>query len=203
MSVRSDILGQVNWGFAHAAGLRYDEIRPIPLQSYKNHNLPMKTDCSGWIICCFYAGGGADPGGGDFNGSGNTSSMYSHLPHIPKADALPGDIIVFGPGGSNHAVILLQSGKTTDPMTGSNGAEAGPWAARLTAEQAAQRSVFGNDETTFLRALPTEPPPPRHKWDVYSKDGTFHDTTIHPALWATAHPRKFRKLWNLEYHRRY
>jgi hypothetical protein len=123
--------------------------------------------------------------------------MLSTLLHIPKKDALPGDLVVFGPGTGEHVVILLQPGTVTDPHCISHGTEAGPWVETISGEAAAHDAP-----TTWLRGVKDLPAKPDKTWDIFSNDKSFHDTTHHPAIWATRHPRKFRTIWTLSFHRR-
>lgn len=85
----------------------YEEIRPLPvIKLPTRNNAHAALDCSFGVKCLSYTAGGPDPTGYNYEGYGNTVSIYQHLPHIDLSQALPGDIGIYGPGGAYHAIAL-------------------------------------------------------------------------------------------------
>lgn len=111
----------------NAYGWNYREVRPLTLPPKLAHGV--NADCSfGVKILCDWAGV-PDPTGSHFDGWGNSVSIFHHLPHIPKAQAKTGDIIVFGPDGAWHATMILEPGP--DPLMWSHGHQGAPNLYRL------------------------------------------------------------------------
>lgn len=54
------------------------------------------TDCSGFVTTMAEWSKMPDSNGLNYNGSGNTGTMLSHLPHIPFNETWRGDLCVFG-----------------------------------------------------------------------------------------------------------
>jgi cell wall-associated NlpC family hydrolase len=87
--------------------------------------------------------------------------MVDACAHIPKAQARPGDLVVFGPGTGEHVVIIVGTGN--DPDVVSHGQEAGPCALGLSTEAACH-----NKPITFLSATERRrdfAPPPTDRLD--------------------------------------
>lgn len=177
-TVRQRIAAEAGWGWAHRAQIHYAEIRPIPLTAYKDHHLPLTTDCSGFATCCFYAAGAPDPNANGYNGEGYTGTLLGHLPHISQGQAQPGDLIVFGAYPGKHVVVITGSG-TVNPQVVSHGTEAGP---TLTTYQAI-RAGFPGDVVTWLQGVP--PAPKRVSvWVFRDIHGNVVKQTRHPGGWG-------------------
>jgi hypothetical protein len=197
MSLRSEIIAQAEWGIREQPQIHYAETRPIPLRTYKAHRVPLTTDCSGYVTCCYFAAGAPDPNGLEYSGQGFTGSLLGHLPEIPKAQAEAGDIVVFGPGEGDHAVILLEPGTVADPKIASHGTEANPSVQLLSQEIAGQP-----DPTRFLRGVPPAHVGPTPTWNVVNGNGEVIGARVkHPVRWALRHPRSFRKFWTVTFKR--
>lgn len=149
--LRSRIVAQAHWGVSHAAQIHYAETRPIPLAAWRAGRLPLTTDCSGFVTCCYYAAGAPDPNGQGYDGQGYTGTLLSHLPAIPEAEAEPGDLVVFGTPPGHHVVVLVDAGG----LCASHGTEADPSLQTL----AGLRAYFAGQQVTFLRGAPPSPPP--------------------------------------------
>lgn len=145
-SLRDKILEYGLWGVANTAQIHYAQIRPYPSEPKK---LPMSTDCSGFATLAYKYAGAPDPNGRNFDGFGYTGTMLTAMKHLAKAEALPGDLIVYGSYPGLHVVILREPGSTADPLTISHGQEAGPLLVRHSAEVAAH----GGAPVSFLRIL--------------------------------------------------
>lgn len=86
----------------------YDEVRPLTL----TERMPWRGDCSWWVKWCYWrAGAVVDPTGANWGGWGNSSSIFAHSRHIGIKQVRPADIIVYGPGGDVHAVLVVSIGK--------------------------------------------------------------------------------------------
>jgi hypothetical protein len=185
-NIRKAIIAHAQWGVAENAGFTYAEVRPIPYTRYQDRTLPIDTDCSGYVSCCYYCAGAPDPNGLKYDGAGFTGTLLTNLPHINKADAKPADLIVFGAYPGIHVVMLKDSGSTSDPLVFSNGSQGDPKVFPL--------SVFLNEfagrTVTYLEGVI---PPPVPHWKVLDLEGNVIDTTKHPVRWAMAHPKGFRK----------
>lgn len=193
---RSRILAQAAWGVAHTAEIHYAETRPIPLTAWRAGRLPITTDCSGWVTCCYYAAGAPDPCGQGFDGQGYTGSMLAHLPAIAASQAEPGDLLVFGAAPGRHVVILAEQ----PGMAYSHGTEADPSLETL----AGLRSYFAGEPETYLRGLAPSPPPPppgHLTWRLRVGGHTIYRGTGLPAtlLVVAAQARKHQatKGWSI------
>lgn len=101
----------------------YEEIRPIDLVWKK----PIRIDCSGYCVLVYFKAGARDPTGNNFNGTGNSVTLWNKGKHILQRQLHPGDIITFGVGGTVHAVICLQYGWfTKNPLCASMGQQNDP-----------------------------------------------------------------------------
>jgi predicted chitinase/uncharacterized protein YraI len=123
--VRANILAWANWGVDHHAQFSYAQVRPIQLTT----NLPWTGDCSGFVTLCYKQAGAPDPNGFGYNGQGYTGTLLEHGTIISKAEAIPGDIVVYGAGTGVHTAIIIEPGD--DPMTISMGQQGDPKFVRI------------------------------------------------------------------------
>jgi hypothetical protein len=144
MSVRDQIVGVARWGVRNAARIHYAEARPMPLR----RDLPLTTDCSGFVTLCYFLAGAPDPNGLGYIGQGYTGTLLRHLPHIGRAEAQPGDIVVWGRYPGRHCAVLLETGE--DPLLASHGQERGPLELRFSTEQ----HVHEGQPARWLDGLP-------------------------------------------------
>jgi len=201
-NVRTAMVAQAEWAIAHEPSIHYADIndpkvRPMPLDAFKAHKLPLDTDCSGLVTCIAYAAGvKPDPNGQSYNGQGFTGTLLQHCEHITKHDAKAGDFVAYGPFPGEHVVMLLEDGTVADPFVVSHGQEAGPIKIRASAEAKAH-----NSPATYLRS--TEVVSTRYVWDI--RDGRnelIAKGVKHPVRWCLAHPKQFRKHGLLSFRRR-
>ena len=137
---------------AHEPLVHYAQVRPYPtrltwaglLARFKG-GTGITLDCSStFILLCKWAGL-ADPAGRDFNGSGNTVSLWYHLRHYHEpARAKVGAGVMFGPGTGEHVCMVLEP-HPRNPLLFSHGLERGPIAIRLEEE-----ADWHNPPVTFL-----------------------------------------------------
>ena len=121
------------------SAFQYEEIRPLPLTWPPNLT---KTDCSFFVKLVYYRAGAPDPTGLNYDGYGNSVSLFQHGRHILLRQAKHGDVIVFGPEGSVHAVVIVQSGP--DPLCASMGKPGDPNLVRMS-------ECLSLGQPTFLR----------------------------------------------------
>lgn len=119
----------------------YKEVRPIDLV----WKAPIRIDCSGYCVLVYFMAGAPDPTGNNFDGSGNSDTLFAKGRHILLRQLHPADIITFGVGGSVHAVICLQYGFfTRNPSCASMGRPGDPRIVPLS-------ELLSLGEPTFLR----------------------------------------------------
>ena len=127
-TVREKIVTAARWGIEHELEIHYGEIRPIPL----GRQLPLTTDCSGFVTLCYFLAGAPDPNGNRYSGYGWTGTLLHHLHAIGPVDVREGDIVVWGSFPGRHCAIVLETDE--DPLLCSHGMERGPIAIRFSAE---------------------------------------------------------------------
>lgn len=135
---------------ANEPNWHYAEIRPISHLVYAQAVCGVvKTDCSGGCTALCQLAGAKDPTGNNYNGTGNSTSMYVHLPHIEnyRDTVLVGDLAVFGKtNGEEHVAMVYKIGGS-NPTLWSHGQERGPLFVSLDDEAAAHPGA----KVTFLR----------------------------------------------------
>lgn len=87
----------------------YDEVRELPIVRVPTRdNRVTRSDCSFGIKLLCFSANTIDPTGFNFEGVGNSTSIWEHLPHITLAEAKPGDPVIWGVEGSVHVAMLYQ-----------------------------------------------------------------------------------------------
>ncbi len=132
LTLREQIVANARWGIANEPQIHYQQLRPID-GLHDARQLPLHTDCSGFVTLCYAWAGADDPNGLDYSGLGYTGTLLRHLERVPLSAVQPGDLVVWGPGTGNHVALVLESdGK--DPLLCSHGQEKGPFAIRFSVE---------------------------------------------------------------------
>jgi hypothetical protein len=204
--IRQAVVGHALWGVSHSAQIQYAEVRPIPIDIPVRH-LPFTTDCSGFTTMIAKWAGAPDPNHLGYNGSGNTTTMLGHLPHIPFNQTVPGDLVIFVGGKLEHVVVLTQGGREhTDPLVVSHGGEGEPAKYTLSKEtsfHSGQRIEYLRLISDIPKVLPVEP----GGWNEKHLSHIWHEVHADPQapaavkaevakwktyffeleLWATAH----------------
>lgn len=139
INVRNQIVKWAIDGVRVRSDFQYEEVRPLPLTWPPHHTV---TDCSFFVKLCYWKAGAQDPTGLHYSGYGNSDSLYARGRHILKRQAKKGDVIVFGPGGSVHAVVIVQM--EPDPVCSSMGKPGDPSLVHLS-------ECLSLGEPTFLR----------------------------------------------------
>lgn len=139
---------------SHEPLVHYSQVRPYPVVTFATVLALLKSgtgirlDCSDSVTLLCKWGGLRDPNlpHHDYDGFGYTGTLLDGIcPHYSNpARALPGALVVFGPGTGEHAAMVLES-HPTNPLLFSHGFEGGPLAIRLHDE-----AQYHNPPTTFL-----------------------------------------------------
>ena len=135
LGLRAQIVANAQWGIANEPLIHYEQLRPID-GLRESHQLPLHTDCSGFVTLCYAWAGAPDPNGLDYSGQGWTGTLLQHMKPIAADAAQPGDLVVFGPPPGHHVAIVLEPGP--DPLLCSHGEEKGPLAIRFSVESGYQ-----------------------------------------------------------------
>ncbi len=86
----------------------------------KNPRMGPTYDCSGLTTMAWRAAGISIPT--------TSSSQYAGLPHVPLNALQPGDLIFWGPGGSDHVALYIGGGTIIDASSSKNAvAQRGIW----------------------------------------------------------------------------
>lgn len=157
MTLREAIVDNALWGVDHEPDIHYSQGAKRFAALHTPRTLPLYTDCSAFATLCYAWAGAPDPNGLDYNGTGYTGTLLLNLERINQADLQPGDLVVFGPRGGDHVVIVIEAG--ADPLTVSHGQEKGPIKVRLSVEARAHRPpVMCLRGAGLDHNLPTPPP---------------------------------------------
>ncbi len=187
--IRQKILTECAWGVENSPSIHYAQIRPTKYANWDNHTLPISTDCSGSTECVYHAAGAPDPSGLGYSGAGNTATLYSNATHVPLSDLVGGDFIICFKGTeTEHVYIVIERLAGGDLKLFTHGDESCPKYENLSAVKAYWDSV---GHVQGCRTLPTVDAP-NYKWTVLNANKVL-DTTKHPAIWASRHPKAFRK----------
>lgn len=166
---RAELVAHAEFLHAYQKHVAYAQIRPIPdihesmarMRRLFDSGFTWETDCSGAIDWIFDWSGMKTPTGYPY-GWGGTSAMYSHLTtHFDDpAHAHPGTIGVYGYGGDDHGVMVVQAGRTReDTLVFSHGIADVCSIGSLSDMDAG----FVGVPFTFLSILPLFPPLPSVK----------------------------------------
>lgn len=180
----------------------YAMTRPIPIARIKAGLLPISTDCSGGVVGGYAAAGMEDPSGNDFNGAGWTGSLLTNGDRISKSALAVGDGVIYADGaGDTHHVAMVYEIVGSVIWLWSHGQEAGPIRISLDAENTFHGSL--GRHPIYVRWMDGDDiKPKRYRWIVKNGAGTVLARTIHPVVWASGHPRAFRKYGNIVFLRR-
>ncbi len=145
---REAIVRFAHWGHNNAAAIHYAQVRPMDHLN-RIEALPWTTDCSEFVTTIYKWAGAPDPNGRGYDGLGYTGTMLDHGVSIPLFQCLAADVVIWGGFPGHHTAVLVEDGKSGDPLIVSHGSESGPSLIRLSQETAAQ----GGRWTTFKRYI--------------------------------------------------
>ena len=155
--VRAQIVTWANWGVANHAGFTYSEGNDRMEGVHKPGVTPCVCDCSAFATYCYSWAGAGDPNGQGYDGQGYTGTLLSHGTPITVAQAVPGDLIVYGPGTGDHVAIVVQAGP--DPLTVSMGQQGDPSYVHVSQDgRQPQRYLRFSTESVAPGATPTNAP---------------------------------------------
>lgn len=108
----------------------YRAVRPMPVPRSWTRGQKVVGDCSkGVQYLCRWAGA-PDPMANGWSDWGNSQTIWITLAHVWAPEELePGDIVVFGQDGQDHAAMVLLAG--VDPLLWSFGRQGSPDTYRL------------------------------------------------------------------------
>jgi cell wall-associated NlpC family hydrolase len=131
LELRHGIVAAARWGIANR-GLIHYTMGPARSGWLFQHppvkppKLPISTDCSGYATLCYWTAGADDPNGLHYQELGYTGTLLNHCRLIDPKHALPGDLIVYGPGTGHHVAVILGADGAGNVEVGSHGDEHGP-----------------------------------------------------------------------------
>jgi hypothetical protein len=144
---------------AHAPLVHYEQRRPMELPALGINTVrgrfksgdTVAADCSEMVTALYKWAGCKDPNGDNYDGAGNSGSMFAHLTgrYTNPNDAHPGALGVYGNQGDEHVIMVLEH-DARNPMVFSHGSEIGPLILRLSSESAAHEG----QAFTFLAVTP-------------------------------------------------
>lgn len=134
--VRDEIVKWARWGCEHERDIHYEQVRPYPLEA----DLPLYTDCSGFVSLCYKLGGAYDPNGSHYDGRGYTGTLLEHGRPVTLAQAKPADLVIFGAYPGHHVAVIVEN-DGHDPILVSHGQELGPLEIALSDEALYQAPV--------------------------------------------------------------
>jgi hypothetical protein len=133
-NVRQELERLMRATIADRAHWDYRAVRPLPVPPTWQPGQHVVGDCSkGVQYLCKWAGA-PDPMGNDWDVWGNSTTLAAHLEHLLVPAVLrPGDVVTFGPSGTQHAAMVLEPG--LDPLLWSFGHQGAPNTYRLSEDR--------------------------------------------------------------------
>ena len=190
--IRQKILAECAWGVKTTAAIHYTQDlaeRQQSLARWKSHTTPLSTDCSGSLTDIYHASDAPDPSGLSYAYIGNTASLYGNAEHVPLADLVGGDFIICFKGTeTEHVYIVIERLAGGDLKMFTHGDESCPKYENLSGVKSYWDSI---GHLTGCRTLPMTDTPD-YKWAILNANAIIGKTR-HPAIWATRHPKLFRK----------
>jgi len=127
----------------------YHAVRPMPVPATWKPGQRVAGDCSKGVQMLCRWGDAPDPMQNHWAADGNSQTIWLRLHHLTSPGQLePGDIVVFGEDGADHAAMVLQAG--SDPELWSFGHQGAPNSYRLS---------YDRRPKTYCRLPVVDPPP--------------------------------------------
>jgi hypothetical protein len=92
--VRDAILAEAMRLYAHRNEIDYSQDRPFSL--VRPPGVPMRLDCSGFVVVCHFVGGAPNPSGGSYDGQGYTGSLQNTGHKCAQSQLQAGDAVFYG-----------------------------------------------------------------------------------------------------------
>lgn len=177
--VRAAIADQARWCVANQPLFEYLESRPFPLYR-PTATKHIANDCSATVALCYFLGGGHDPMGFNFEGWGNTDTLATKGEPISLTEALPADVVIYGPVGNTvHGALVVQA-DPTDPLTMSHGGSNEPAFVRVS-----DGNPTPEYEPRFFRFDTSSRFPPPPPGPVLARTLTGRINLLGRAVWNT------------------
>lgn len=113
--IREAMVTAAMFWYAHRYSIAYAESRPMQL--CKPPTVPARWDCSAFATNVWFAGGGPDPNGRNYDHQGYTGTLIDHGIRVDTIhDLKPGDLIFYGhssgrpgfsPGDPTHVAVYV------------------------------------------------------------------------------------------------
>ena len=155
--VRDQIVKWARWGVDNHAGFTYTE-GGNRMEGIGHPGVPCHCDCSAFVTLCYNWAGAPDPNGQGYDGQGYTGTLLSHGVVILKNQAVPGDVVVYGPGTGDHTAMIVEAGN--DPLTVSMGEQGDPSYVRVSQDGRQPQRFLRFSTTGGGQPAPTPTPQP-------------------------------------------
>ena len=155
--VRDQIVKWARWGVDNHAGFTYTE-GGNRMEGIGHPGVPCHCDCSAFVTLCYNWAGAPDPNGQGYDGQGYTGTLLSHGVVILKNQAVPGDVVVYGPGTGEHTAMIVEAGN--DPLTVSMGEQGDPSYVRVSQDGRQPQRFLRFSTTGGGQPAPTPTPQP-------------------------------------------
>jgi hypothetical protein len=141
----------------------YRPVRPQAVPQSWARGQTVTADCSKAVqFLCRWAGGIPDPMRSNWGPYGNSQTLWSLMqPLETRGQLQPGDVVVFGPDGRDHAAMVYAA--DADPLLWSFGHQGAPNLYRLSADR----------RVTAFRSLGLPAPPPSPAERLRAESGFY------------------------------
>lgn len=190
--VKSTIVDWAHWAVANHDQFNYTE-GPNRMEGIgKPGQLPVWADCSASITLYYNWAGAPDPNGQNYDGEGYTGTLLSHGTVISVDQAVPGDVIVYGPGTGWHTALIVEAGP--DPLTVSHGEQGDPNYCRVSQDGRQPQTYLRFDTTQIAPShspnaqppvpTPTPTPTPHIAGDEEMAAATYQENNMTHVIWV-------------------
>lgn len=191
---RQKLMDEAQWWLRNTGTIHYAQTRPMPLTASQAHRLPLTTDCSGAVTCIYHAAGAPDPNELGYSGQGFTGTLFANGEPMPIEELEPGDLIIVGRGDESHHAYMMMR----DHVLFSHGREAAPEKRTLSDAIA----YHGRDQLFGRQYLLPTASRKEYTWVILNGKGERLREVSHPARFAAAHPKMFRKFGRVSFVRK-
>ncbi len=200
---RKAFVNECEWWIAHTANTHYGQLRPIPNEDIKAHRQPLTTDCSGMLTGIMFTIGAPDPNGRDYDGQGYTGTIMSGCEYVSLTSLEPGDLIVCAEGDNTvHVYGVMRVLPAGDYLLFSHGREEAPETITFSHAKQIRRGQTFHGRRNMLASTEKPVQPKSYRWVVVNGAGERIGRTMHPVVWATRHPKAFRKFGQVRFIRK-